>query len=120
MAETAATGGYDSRYGYGIACLLTATLFTSTAGILLRLIEQADGWQVLFYRSVSFVAVTRARTAASATRRFGSVATVAPRRSTIRRATGGLMLGVGVLDAVNVRSSCADANRRVDTASSSR
>ena len=57
MAETAATGGYDSRYGYGIACLLTATLFTSTAGILLRLIEQADGWQVLFYRSVSFVAV---------------------------------------------------------------
>ena len=57
MAETAATGSHDSRYGYGIACLLTATLFTSTAGILLRLIEQADGWQVLFYRSVSFVAV---------------------------------------------------------------
>jgi len=57
MTETAAARGHDSRYGYGVACLLTATLFTSTAGIILRLIEQADGWQVLFYRSVSFVAV---------------------------------------------------------------
>ena len=47
----------SEKYAQGVACLLTATLFTSTAGIILRLVEQADGWQVLFYRSVSFVAV---------------------------------------------------------------
>ena len=57
MSSTGATHAHDSRYGFGIACLLTATLFTSLAGILLRLMEEADGWQVLFYRSVSFVAV---------------------------------------------------------------
>lgn len=57
MSEVAAARDHDSRYRYGIACLLIATLFTSTAGIILRLVEQADGWQVLFYRSVSFVAV---------------------------------------------------------------
>lgn len=34
--------------------MLAAGVFTSTAGILLRWVEQADGWQVLFYRSLSF------------------------------------------------------------------
>lgn len=57
MTSETASRAHDSRYGFGIACLLTATLFTSLAGILLRLMEQADGWQILFYRAVSFVIV---------------------------------------------------------------
>ena len=43
-------------YRLGLLYLVTATFFTSTAGVLLRHIEAADGWTVLFYRSASFVA----------------------------------------------------------------
>jgi drug/metabolite transporter (DMT)-like permease len=57
MSEAVGARFHDSRYGFGVACLLTATLFTSLAGILLRLMEEADAWQVLFYRSLSFVVV---------------------------------------------------------------
>lgn len=57
MTEAVGARAHDSRYGFGVACLLTATLFTSLAGILLRLMEQADAWQILFYRSLSFVVV---------------------------------------------------------------
>jgi drug/metabolite transporter (DMT)-like permease len=32
--------------------LVTATFFTSTAGVLMRWIEQADGWTVLFWRAL--------------------------------------------------------------------
>jgi drug/metabolite transporter (DMT)-like permease len=35
--------------------MFIATLFTSIAGIVLRLVEEADGWQVLFYRSAALV-----------------------------------------------------------------
>ena len=42
-------------YRLGILALVTATFFTSTAGVLLRHIESADGWTVLFYRAASFV-----------------------------------------------------------------
>ncbi|MDX1421627.1 MAG: DMT family transporter [Kiloniellales bacterium] len=38
-------------------CLFSATFFTSLAGVILRHVEAADGWQVLFYRSIAFVAV---------------------------------------------------------------
>jgi drug/metabolite transporter, DME family len=38
-------------------CLFSATFFTSLAGVILRHVEAADGWQVLFYRSFAFVAV---------------------------------------------------------------
>ena len=41
--------------GLGLAAL--AALFASSAGLLVRHIEQADGWQVLFYRSLSFTAL---------------------------------------------------------------
>jgi len=44
------------QYRFGVVCLLTSTLFTSLAGILLRLVEAAGGWQILFYRSLAFVA----------------------------------------------------------------
>jgi len=44
-------------YRFGLLCLFSATLFTSLAGVILRHVEAADGWQVLFYRSLAFVAV---------------------------------------------------------------
>ncbi len=42
-------------YRLGLSYMFIATLFTSIAGIVLRLVEEADGWQVLFYRSGSLV-----------------------------------------------------------------
>jgi drug/metabolite transporter (DMT)-like permease len=42
------------HYRLALLCLLTATLFTSTAGVLVRWIESADGWTVLFWRAVFF------------------------------------------------------------------
>ncbi len=42
-------------YRLGLAYMFVATLFTSIAGIVLRLVEEADGWQVLFYRSSALV-----------------------------------------------------------------
>lgn len=46
----------DPGYRSGLIKLVTATLFTSTAGVLVRLVESADGWTLVFYRSVAFVA----------------------------------------------------------------
>lgn len=54
-AKGAAAG--DRRYLLGLAGVLLAALAASSAGILLRQIETADGWQILFYRSLAFVAV---------------------------------------------------------------
>ncbi len=45
-----------SQTRLAFACLVLATFFTSTAGVLLRWIEAADGWSVLFWRSLFFVA----------------------------------------------------------------
>ena len=39
------------HYRRGILLLVASGFFLSTSGIALRLIEQADGWQILFYRS---------------------------------------------------------------------
>jgi DME family drug/metabolite transporter len=41
-------------YLFGVACGIGGGLCLSFGGILLRHIEQADGWQILFYRSVTF------------------------------------------------------------------
>ncbi len=38
-------------YRRGILLVVASGFFLSTSGIALRLIEQADGWQILFYRS---------------------------------------------------------------------
>ena len=38
-------------YRRGILQLVASGFFLSTSGIALRIIEQADGWQILFYRS---------------------------------------------------------------------
>ena len=43
------------HYRLALLCLLAATFFTSTAGVLLRWIESADGWTVNFYRAAFFV-----------------------------------------------------------------
>lgn len=52
--------GQSSRTGQsyrtGVVFALAAGVFLSTAGILIRQIEQADVWQVLFYRSLAFLA----------------------------------------------------------------
>lgn len=49
-----ATGARDARYPVGVAMVLTAGFCLSLGGILLRFIATADGWQVMFYRSVAF------------------------------------------------------------------
>lgn len=41
-------------YAYGVVLVLLGGSCLSLAGILLRSLEDADGWQVLFYRAVSF------------------------------------------------------------------
>jgi len=40
-------------YRRGILQLVASGFFLSTSGIALRVIEQADGWQILFYRSLA-------------------------------------------------------------------
>ena len=40
-------------YRQGILLLVGSALFLSTSGIALRSIEQANGWQILFYRSIA-------------------------------------------------------------------
>jgi drug/metabolite transporter (DMT)-like permease len=44
-----------AAYRLGLSYMAIATLFTSIAGIVLRLVEEANGWQVLFYRSAALV-----------------------------------------------------------------
>jgi len=51
-----APGDEARRYRTGVICLVTATFFTSLAGVLVRLVEAAGGWEILFYRSLAFVA----------------------------------------------------------------
>jgi len=40
-------------YRRGILQLVASGVFLSTSGIALRIIEEADGWQILFYRSLA-------------------------------------------------------------------
>ena len=55
-AVTDKTGAAEAAgYRLGLAYMFAAMLFTSIAGIVLRLVEAADGWQVLFYRSGALV-----------------------------------------------------------------
>jgi drug/metabolite transporter (DMT)-like permease len=44
----------ERRYAYGVSLVILGGLFLSTSGILLRNIEAASGWQILFYRGLSF------------------------------------------------------------------
>jgi len=54
LATDRAPERQGAGYLLGLAAVILAALCASSAGILLRHIETADGWQILFYRSVSF------------------------------------------------------------------
>lgn len=43
----------DNRYMVGVAIALLGGTFLSLSGIMIRNIEDADGWQILFYRSLA-------------------------------------------------------------------
>ena len=45
------------RYGLGVFLVVVGGVFLSTNGIMLRNIEQADGWQILFYRGMTFAGI---------------------------------------------------------------
>ncbi|MBB3065536.1 DMT family transporter [Limibacillus halophilus] len=47
--------GRDPLYLRGLAFVLGASLFNSSIGFLIRVVEEADGWTLLFYRSIAFV-----------------------------------------------------------------
>lgn len=55
MTAPPAGGHHDSRYPLGVALVLVAGICLSTGGVLLRTVEAADGWQILFYRSFTFL-----------------------------------------------------------------
>ncbi len=56
MAGADETGAAEAAgYRLGLSYMFAAMLFTSIAGIVLRLVEEAGVWQVLFYRSGSLV-----------------------------------------------------------------
>ncbi len=44
----------ERRYGYGVLLVVIGGVFLSSSGILLRNIEEASGWQILFYRGIAF------------------------------------------------------------------
>ena len=44
----------ERKFGYGVALVIIGGVFLSTSGILLRNIEAASGWQILFYRGLAF------------------------------------------------------------------
>mgnify|MGYP003652202104 FL=1 len=44
----------ERRYGLGVALVIIGGVFLSSSGILLRNLESANGWQVLFYRGLTF------------------------------------------------------------------
>ena len=45
----------ESRHSYGVLCVVAASVFTSLAGLLVRLTEEADGWTLQFWRQVCFL-----------------------------------------------------------------
>ena len=45
----------DRNYPLGVAMLLASGFFLGTSGLALRSVELASGWQILFFRSASFV-----------------------------------------------------------------
>jgi len=44
----------ERRYAYGVTLVVVGGVFLSTSGILLRNLESASGWQILFYRGLTF------------------------------------------------------------------
>ena len=46
-------GRADPEYTYGVLLVALAGVFWSTGGLLVRWIDAADAWQIIFYRSLS-------------------------------------------------------------------
>lgn len=44
----------ERKYTYGITLVIIGGVFLSLSGILLRNIDAASGWQILFYRGIAF------------------------------------------------------------------
>ena len=44
----------ERQYTFGITLVIIGGVFLSLSGILLRNIESASGWQILFYRGLAF------------------------------------------------------------------
>ena len=44
----------NNKYYLGVIMILSAGCFLSLSGIMLRHVESADGWQILFYRSLTY------------------------------------------------------------------
>lgn len=44
----------ERRYAYGVTLVIVGGFFLSTSGILIRNVEAASGWQILFYRGLAF------------------------------------------------------------------
>ena len=44
----------ERKYSYGVSLVIIGGIFLSSSGILLRNIEDASGWQILFYRGIAF------------------------------------------------------------------
>ncbi len=57
VADAAASartpGRADPEYTYGVLLVALAGVFWSTGGLLVRWIDAADAWQIIFYRSLS-------------------------------------------------------------------
>ncbi|MDH3689845.1 MAG: DMT family transporter [Gammaproteobacteria bacterium] len=45
----------DAKYPLGVLMVIMAGVCLSISGIGLRHVEQADGWQILFYRAIAFI-----------------------------------------------------------------
>jgi drug/metabolite transporter (DMT)-like permease len=44
----------ERRYTFGVSLVIFGGIFLSLSGILLRNLESASGWQILFYRGIAF------------------------------------------------------------------
>ncbi len=44
----------QNRYLLGILMVISGGVFLSTSGILIRIMDNADGWQIIFFRSITF------------------------------------------------------------------
>ena len=44
----------ERRYSFGVTLVIVGGVFLSLSGILLRNLESASGWQILFYRGLAF------------------------------------------------------------------
>lgn len=64
-------------YLFGVACVLSGGICLSTGGILIRHLQEADGWQILFYRSATFfvtlAVILTIRYRSNTLRAFGAV-----------------------------------------------